>query len=199
MTNPLNHFSPGDIVSASAFNIMVDTINDALLRLQALEAGTSVGNGLAITQLIPAGPFRIGDTLQILGQSFQFAAGAARVFFNATQVLSLLPTSTDSRLEFVIPTVPGVVETGSTVDLVVLNADAVGDASGRAAPASEPVARHRDHRMAERDADDRGARAAGLVRLPRYLWNKQRRDLGVERGHRRRDERHGVEQPAAHP
>lgn len=121
MTSQLQRVNPGDIISAPAWNSIVDALNDALLRIQTLEAGSAPGTGLAISQLLPPGPYRIGDSLQILGQNFQFAAGAARVFLNATQVLNLLPSSTDSQLNFLIPTVPGVLETGTVVDLIVLN------------------------------------------------------------------------------
>ncbi|MGO1068730.1 IPT/TIG domain-containing protein [Lysobacter sp. CA199] len=120
MTSPLLRVNPGDIISATAWNGIVDTLNEALLRIQALESG-GPGTGLAITQLVPAGPYRIGDTLQILGQNFQFSAGAARVFLNATQVLNLLPGSSDTQLRFVIPNVSGVLEAGTVVDLVVFN------------------------------------------------------------------------------
>lgn len=121
MTTPLLRVNPGDIISATSWNGIVDTLNEALLRIQALEAGTGPSTGLAISQLLPSGPYRSGDTLQILGQNFQFAIGATRVFLNATQVLNLLPSSTDTQLNFVIPTVPGVLEAGTNVDLVVLN------------------------------------------------------------------------------
>lgn len=109
--------NPGDVISSDLFNRIIALLNqhDALL------ANTTPGSGLVITQLLPAGPYRVGDTLQILGQNFQFGIGATRVFLNATPVLNFSPTSTDSRLQFVIPAVPGVVEAGSTVDLAVLN------------------------------------------------------------------------------
>ena len=121
MASTLSQAKPGDLITASDWNALVDAVNSAMIRIAALEAGSQPGTGLAITQLVPDGPYRVGDTLQIIGRNFQFSIGATRVFFNATQVLSLLPTSTDSRLEFVIPTVPGVTEAGTTVDLVVLN------------------------------------------------------------------------------
>jgi hypothetical protein len=121
MTTPLTHVSPGDVISASVWNGMVDSINDMLIRLQHLEDGGVAGDHLSVTQLLPAGPYRVGDVLQIQGHNFQYAAGAARVFFNATQVLGLLPSSTDSLLVFQIPSVPGVLESGTAVELTVLN------------------------------------------------------------------------------
>ena len=119
--SPIPHANPGDIISALSWNAVVDTVNDALVRIQALESGAVSGNSLVITDLVPDGPYRTGDLLSIRGRNFQFAAGASRVFINATQVLSLLPSSSDTQLDFSIPAVPGVLESGSTVDLVVLN------------------------------------------------------------------------------
>ena len=121
MSTPLNPARPGDIISASSWNLVINSLNDALLRLEALESGGGTGSGLLVSQLVPPGPYRIGDTLQVFGQNFQFAIGATRVFFNSMQVLNMLPSSTDSRLDFAIPNVPGVTESGTQVDLVVLN------------------------------------------------------------------------------
>lgn len=122
MSTPLIHARPGDIISALTWNSVIDTLNDALLRLDALEGGGGgTGTGLSISQLLPPGPYRIGDTLQVFGQNFQFAAGATRVFFNATQVFDILLSSSDTRLEFAIPPVPGISEAGTLVDLVVMN------------------------------------------------------------------------------
>ena len=109
---------PGDIISSDLFNRIIALLNahDVLL-----VSTTTPTTGLAVNQLIPAGPYRIGDTVQIFGQNFQFRIGAVRVFLNATQVINIVPTSSDTRLEFAIPPVPGVNEEGTSVELVVLN------------------------------------------------------------------------------
>jgi hypothetical protein len=121
MSTPLERVRPGDIISAADWNLLVDSVNAAMLRIQALESGGTGGSDLAIEQIFPPGPYRIGDTLQIVGRNFQFFAGATRVFFNATQALTLSSTSTDTQLELTIPSVPGVLESGTTVDLIVSN------------------------------------------------------------------------------
>jgi IPT/TIG domain len=121
MSTPLERVRPGDIISAADWNLLVDSINDAMLRILALESGGVGGSDLAIEQIFPPGPYRIGDTLQIVGRNFQFFVGATRVFFNATQALTLSSTSTDTQLELTIPTVPGVLESGTTVELTVSN------------------------------------------------------------------------------
>lgn len=113
----LDSVRPGDVISSDLLNRIIALLNEH----DALLTSTTPGSGLVVTQLLPPGPYRVGETLQVLGQNFQFGIGAARVFLNATPVLGFSPTSTDSRLEFVIPSVPGVTEAGTNVDLVVLN------------------------------------------------------------------------------
>lgn len=114
--------APGDLITAAQFNDIIDSLNSALARIAALEAGGGTStSGLVITDLVPAGPYRVGQTIQIVGKEFQFAIGATRVFFGSTQVFNLRPTSTDSLLEFEIPVVAGVTEAGTEVDLTVAN------------------------------------------------------------------------------
>lgn len=140
MAQQLAHVRPGDLITARTFNVLIDVLNGALLRIEALEAGTAPSTGLAITQMIPiSGPYRIGDDLEILGSNFQFGIGATRVFFNATQVFNLLPTSTDSRLQFVIPSVPGVVDGGTDVELAVMNQNETVTRSIRLFPRQNPL------------------------------------------------------------
>lgn len=112
---------PGDLITAADWNAMVDAITSAFVHIDALEAGAQPTTGLAITQLIPSGPYRVGDTIQVVGRNFQLTIGATRVFLNATPVLNLLPSSSDSRLEFVIPPLTGIPAVGTMVDMVVLN------------------------------------------------------------------------------
>jgi hypothetical protein len=117
----LPHVNPGDTITATDWNALVDAINSAFIHIEALEANQQT-SGLAITGLIPpTGPYKIGDTLQVLGRNFQTVIGAVRVFLNTTPVLNLLPTSTDSSLQFVIPPLPNIPPNGTLVDLMVTN------------------------------------------------------------------------------
>jgi hypothetical protein len=119
MANGLQSVRPGDLITAEGFNDLLAKIGELEERLDALQ-GTTPG-GLAITGRLPAtGPYRIGDTLTLLGRNFQFSLGAARVFLNAVRVLDLTGSS-DTQLVFEIPPVPGVVEPGTEVTLRVLN------------------------------------------------------------------------------
>lgn len=117
----LPRVNPGDTITATDWNALVDAITSAFVHIDALEANQQ-GTGLAITQLVPpAGPYRINDKLQVIGRNFQTVIGAVRVFLNTTPVLNLLPTSTDTSLEFVIPPLSGILPTGTMVDLMVVN------------------------------------------------------------------------------
>lgn len=108
---------PGDVISSELLNRVIALLNEH----DALLASGPVATGLAITQLLPAGPYRVGDSLHILGNHFQFSIGAARVFFNGTPAAGFSSNSSDSHLELVIPSVPGVTESGTNVELVVHN------------------------------------------------------------------------------
>ncbi len=111
---------PGDLITAQAWSDLLLKIEEIEQRLEALGNGGG-GTHLAITGRIPAnGPYRIGDTMGLLGGNFQFSLGAAQVFLNAVRALDLTG-STDTQLVFVIPPVPGVVEPGTEVTLRVLN------------------------------------------------------------------------------
>lgn len=111
---------PGDLITAQAFNDLRLKIQELEQRIDELQSG-GAGTGLALTGRIPAtGPYRIGETINLLGRDFQVSLGAARVFLNAVRVLDLT-SSTDTRLVFVIPPVPGVAEPGTEVDLRILN------------------------------------------------------------------------------
>jgi hypothetical protein len=121
MPHELQPVRPGDLITAQWFNDLVAKIEELEQRLDDLQAGGGGGTGLAITGRIPTtGPYRIGDTLTLLGRNFQVSLGAARVFLNGVRVLDLTG-STDTQLVFVIPPVPGVVEPGTEVTLRVLN------------------------------------------------------------------------------
>jgi hypothetical protein len=122
MANDLQPVRPGDLITAQTYNDLVLKIAELEQRLDDLQQGSGGGTGLAVTGRIPAtGPYRIGDTLTLLGRNFQFSLGAARVFLDAVRVLNLASTSSDTQLVFVIPPVPGVAEPGTEVTLRVLN------------------------------------------------------------------------------
>ncbi len=121
----LNQVKPGDLITADDWNTFIDAFNLALARIEALEQSVPSGSDLSITQVLPAGPMRVGDVIRVAGTNFQFSIGATRVFFRGpltnTQVFSLANSSTDTLLEFQVPNVVEATETGTVVSMEVTN------------------------------------------------------------------------------
>jgi hypothetical protein len=124
MTQLLNHAQPGDIITAEDWNLAVDAIN------QLLQAGQTTG--IKIAASLPAGsaidPIRIGLLVQITGQNFGFAIGQSKVIFEFpnNQLVTvvrgdMLTGSSDERLMFIMPPVPGISAEGLTATMRVNN------------------------------------------------------------------------------
>jgi hypothetical protein len=122
MAAPLEHVRPGDLITALAWNTLVDKLNDVNTRLIELEnAGGGGSTDVAITELIPDGVLTSGDDLEIRGRNFDYSRGAQRVYFNATPVSIFRDGSSDTRLLIQIPNVPAATEAGTQVTLLVTN------------------------------------------------------------------------------
>jgi hypothetical protein len=125
MNIPLQPPQPGDPITADFAATLVAIAKNHEARLAALEGtGSSAGKAVVITGLVPAGPVRIGDQLQILGQNFDFSIGAQAVYFDSAAVTSYATGangSSDTRLVVQVPPVANVVESGTDVTLTVAN------------------------------------------------------------------------------
>ena len=123
MAQLLNHAQPGDVITAEDWNLVVDAINELL------QAGQTTG--IKIAASLPAGtaldPIRIGLLTQITGQNFGFAIGQSKVTFeqlgNQVTVLraDMLAGSSDERLVFLMPAIPGITSEGVTSTMRVNN------------------------------------------------------------------------------
>ena len=123
MAQLLNRAQPGDVITAEDWNLVVDAINELL------QSGQT--NGIKIAASLPVGseldPFRIGLLAQITGQNFGFAIGQSKVTFeqlgNEVVVLrqSMLAGSSDERLMFIMPAIPGITPAGVTSTMRVSN------------------------------------------------------------------------------
>lgn len=123
MAQQLQRVQPGDIITAAMWNLAVEAINELL------EAGQT--NGIQIAAMLPAGtssdPIRIGTLLQITGQNFGHAIGHTSVTFTRgnTEVVverdAMLTGSSDTRLLFIVPPIPGLFQTGESLSLAVSN------------------------------------------------------------------------------
>lgn len=113
---------PGDLIRAQDYNALLAWLRDLEERVSTLEGA---GESVAITAIIPSGPVRIGDTIEIIGRNFGFSFGAHRVYFNSTRATVFSPDSGDSRLVLTVPQVPGISEAGTQVVLTVGNQSSV--------------------------------------------------------------------------
>jgi len=138
MAAPLEHVRPGDLISALVWNSLVDKVNAMALQLDAL--GTS-GPGLSvvITGLVPSGPIRIGQNLEILGQNFGFVRGAQRVVFDSEEVTEYKTGSSDTRLLVAVPQLPNITEAGRDVVLTVSNGYNAVTRTVRVLPVARPL------------------------------------------------------------
>ncbi len=118
---PYQRVEAGDLIAASDFNKVLTALEKLEARVQALESGPS-GNQLTIISLSPTLPFyRIGDPISVIGTNFEFTQGNTRAFVGTSQVLSFGSGSSDTQLDFVIPPVPGVQESGTSANLRIAN------------------------------------------------------------------------------
>jgi hypothetical protein len=121
MPIPTEHVQAGDLIRADLFNQIIDALADLNARVAELEDGVPVSAGaVKITSVSPANP-RIGDQMTVEGLNFDFSAGAARASLSSVLVPNFKAGSSDTKLIFTIPPVPGVAEGGTPVTLLVSN------------------------------------------------------------------------------
>lgn len=112
---------PGDLITADFMHRVLNELNSLESRVSLLEAGLPPSDAVAITALIPDGPLRIGQELQVVGQNFGFLTGANRVTIDSVPINAFKLGTTDQRLIFDIPTVPNIPASGRLVILFVTN------------------------------------------------------------------------------
>lgn len=125
MPEEFERVQPGDIITADFMNRILAALEDLDERLTELEGGTTTG-GPTITRLVPPGPYRVDDTVTVEGTNFQFTSGLARLFLDGTRI-TLDDASSDTRLLFVVPALPGLEESGTDFQLRVVTSQ--GEAS----------------------------------------------------------------------
>jgi hypothetical protein len=123
MANLLVRVERGQIITADMWNQVVDAVNELL------QSGQT--SGIKIAALSPIGtndePLRIGTMVQITGQSFGYSVGQTSVSFEGSfgavpvPFAKLLLGSSDTRLLFVMPPIPGATESGMNLSLRVSN------------------------------------------------------------------------------
>jgi hypothetical protein len=131
MAQLLNRAQPGDVITSDMWNLVVDTINELLQ--------TGQSTGIKVAAMVPAGtiaePIRVSTLLQITGQNFGYSIGQTSVSFIGavgSAVVArdqLLTGSADNRLLLIVPSIPGLPQSGATVALRVDNGVATDDRS----------------------------------------------------------------------
>lgn len=123
MSKLADHVTPGQLISSSLMNLILDKISSIDDRVSALEGGASSSSGAAvITGLSPSGPIQVGQVLTVSGQNFGFSVGAQQVFIDSVQVNAFQAGSSDQQLVFVIPiTITDVPAAGRSAMLSISN------------------------------------------------------------------------------
>lgn len=111
--NPLQHVQPGDLITATWANDVVDEINAILAQLAALgsppSSPPSTSGPPVLTARSPTGDVHVGDQLTLIGQNFTPRHdGFTRVNFGGVEVTdpSFLAGTSDTQLIFAVPNVP---------------------------------------------------------------------------------------------
>ena len=128
MTRLLDDVKPGDLITSEVFNKLLVGLSDLDDRVTALEGAVPSGGPVVITQVVPAGPVRMGDELRLIGRSFGIP-GLNSVNINNTPVTNFKSGSNDTLLIFDIPAVQGIPPAGQTVSVNLSNSNGFASAT----------------------------------------------------------------------
>lgn len=120
MASILTHVNPGDIISSDLINYLIDALADMDKRVTQLE-GIMPASTIAITSFEPPLQQAIGQVLVINGSGFAFPPEQNIVRVDDVQVTSFRVGSTSNRLEFIVPAVSNVPQSGRNVAISVRN------------------------------------------------------------------------------
>lgn len=124
MTIEIPQVQPGDLITASFFNGLIEQLTALEARLAKLE-GVPTSAGVVISALDKT-VMHVGDQLTITGQNFGFSLGAHRVRFNGVAPTSFGAGSSDSVLVCQVPPIPALPSGGGQVTLTVTNVTLTG-------------------------------------------------------------------------
>jgi hypothetical protein len=120
MANLFNDVQPGDLITSSFWNQVLQTLNSFNDRITALESGSAGGGALTISGIYPSGSISVGDTISILGKNFGLPSSDS-VNINGTSVGQPLAGSNNTQLIIKIPNLPSIPQAGQFVTLTVSN------------------------------------------------------------------------------
>lgn len=117
-----NQVRPGELITAELINQILAELESLQGRVTKLESGTVVSTPtIAITDIKPAGPYKVNQPIQVVGRNFGVSTGAVRASVDSVPVTALDSNSTNELLIFNIPVVTGLPADGKPVDLLVQN------------------------------------------------------------------------------
>jgi len=114
---------PGDLITADLMKSLIREIEKLDEKVKALETSSAISGAVIIRELVPpSGTVRVGEELQVLGQSFGFTMGEHRVYIDDLRVDNFKAGSNDQHLIFDIPlTIIDVPSAGRPAMLTVSN------------------------------------------------------------------------------
>lgn len=101
-----DHVRPGEVISSSLINQILDRLSDLENAQPGPGPGPDPGGPISITGFDPAGEQQVGAVLAILGSNLPFPPTASSVTVNNVPVPAInlrIGPSTRERLEFIIP------------------------------------------------------------------------------------------------
>jgi hypothetical protein len=97
---------PGDLITAAAFNHLIDGYDDLLQRVIALE-GQIVQPGTGVTVQPLGHSVEVGDEITVIGTHFAQPVALNVVMFGTTRITQFNPGTDDHHLVFNVPPVTG--------------------------------------------------------------------------------------------
>lgn len=123
MSPDFDEVRPGDLITAKFMNRVLNTLENLDERLSTVEEqvdGESPGDSVQIDGVEPDEPYRVGQEIRVHGRNFEYSLGALRVEVGRQPVNRFEPGTSDRKLVFSVPGIPGL--SGETdVDLSVEN------------------------------------------------------------------------------
>lgn len=118
-----DHVKPGDLITATLWNDVVDRLDRVEARVSALESGSGVG-AVRIDSLTPAGDLQVGQRVTVSGVNFGISHNTTSVLINNEYIPDNnidRSNSTDTTLYFTIPGISGIPTGGASYSIVVSN------------------------------------------------------------------------------
>ena len=123
MPSPFDDVRPGDVISSSLMNFILDKLSEIDDRVTDLEQGGGSSGQLLITAFEPPNQLPVGQLLTVIGTNFVFPPEGNNVTVDGTPITSFQPDSTSTHLRFIVPNTISAPPGGRNVTIRVSNAN----------------------------------------------------------------------------